>query len=55
MIEIKSRIGKLIVEYDVKNIEEAVELAVSKNINLSGANLSGTNLSGADLSGANLH
>jgi hypothetical protein len=59
-IQIKNALsGNIIAEYECENILECVFLAVSNNLNLSGADLSGANLSranlsGADLSGANL-
>ena len=54
-IKINNRFsGSLIFECDAENIKVAVELEVSKKINLRGANLSGANLGGAYLGGANL-
>jgi hypothetical protein len=46
--------GNIIAEYECENILECVFLAVSNNLNLSGADLYRANLSGADLSGADL-
>ena len=54
-IQIVNRFNmSVIFECEATSMKVAVELAVSKGINLYEANLSGANLSGADLSRANL-
>ena len=54
-IEIKNRFtGSLIFECDAVSLKVAVELVVSKKIDLRGADLRGADLRGANLSDANL-
>ena len=54
-IEIKNRFnGSVIFECEALNIKAALEIAVSKKVDLGGANLGGANLRGANLRGANL-
>ena len=55
-IEIKSIFGKILFTYESENatIREAVEKAISENIDLRYADLSYANLSSTDLSSANL-
>jgi hypothetical protein len=53
--EIKCRYtAKVLFETEADTFAKAVEIAVEKKVNLSGANLIGANLSGANLIGANL-
>jgi len=55
-IQIKSRIGSILFEYEKENntVKDTVIEAVKSGANLSGANLSGADLSSADLSSADL-
>lgn len=54
-IQIKNRFDlSVIFECEAESMKIAVELAIEKKINLSGANLSEANLSGANLSGEKL-
>ena len=55
-IQIKSKIGELLFEYEKKNntIKDTVEEAVKQGANLDGAYLEEANLRGAYLGGANL-
>jgi len=53
-LEIKTYLGTVLFKSSKTTIKEAVEEAVSKDADLSGANLIGADLIGADLNGANL-
>src|SRR3990167_3959975 len=46
--------GRIICEYDAKNIKEVVEKAVNKKIDLTDANLTNVNLIDANLTNADL-
>jgi uncharacterized protein YjbI with pentapeptide repeats len=53
-LQIKTLAGEVLFESDKTTLKEAVEEAVSRNVDLRDADLEGADLRGADLRGANL-